>query len=157
MPLPGLSSPEVSIQLLSPRTPQQWDAYFEFRWQMLRHPWKQPRGSERDEHEVAAFHIMAVNTKEEIIGIGRLHAIDSSTGQIRYMAVNPETQRQGVGKKILDALESHACHQQYQQIRLNARNGALGFYTSNGYQPAGPGHTLFGEIAHTVMQKRLSC
>jgi predicted GNAT family N-acyltransferase len=147
----------VSISLHSPQTQQQWDAYYEFRWQMLRKPWKQPRGSERDEYESGAFHLIAVDANSEIVGIGRLHPIDKTTAQIRYMAVSPQSQRQGIGNKILNALERQACVQQYQQIILNARNEILGFYASNGYQLLGPGHTLFGEIAHTKMKKILNC
>ena len=147
----------MEIHLGSPYTPQEWDAYFLFRWQMLRQPWKQPVGSDRDQHETAAFHIMATTPAGEIVGIGRLHSVDNETAQIRYMAVAPDFQRRGIGRSIITCLEAQACTLGYKKIILNARNPSLAFYASNGYMAIEPGHTLYDSIPHTKMQKPLNC
>ena len=42
--------------LRSPKSPDEWDAYFDLRWRFLRQPGHQPRGSERDSVDVRAKH-----------------------------------------------------------------------------------------------------
>ncbi|MEJ2362384.1 MAG: thioesterase, partial [Gammaproteobacteria bacterium] len=37
----------------SPQTKQEWQAYFDLRWRILRAPWQQARGSERDDLEAS--------------------------------------------------------------------------------------------------------
>ena len=52
------------------------------------------------------------------------------------LAVDPEAQRQGVGKKLLNALEEKASDDQYTFIRLNCniiRKEAHAFYQGMGY------------------------
>ena len=52
------------------------------------------------------------------------------------LAVDPEAQRQGVGKKLLKALEEKASDDQYTFIRLNCnivRKEAHAFYQNMGY------------------------
>jgi len=39
------------IEFGTPATPAELEEYFAFRWVLLRAPWGQPRGSERDEHD----------------------------------------------------------------------------------------------------------
>lgn len=142
------------MQLFSPQTEQEWENYFAFRWLILRKPWNQPEGSEKDEHENTAFHVMAVSNNE-LIGVGRLHRINTDTGQIRYMAVSHYKQSQGVGSKILCALEEQAFKDGYTRLILNARDSALEFYQHHGYHSIGKGHTLYDQITHTQMQKAL--
>ena len=52
------------------------------------------------------------------------------------LAVDPEAQRQGIGKKLLNVLEEKAAEDQYTFIRLNCniiRKEAHAFYQSMGY------------------------
>jgi len=55
----------------TPETDAEFDAYFEFRWLMLRKPWNFPQGSEKDEYEQVSEHRMIRNNKGEVIAIGR--------------------------------------------------------------------------------------
>ena len=41
--------------LRSPESPDQWDAYFDLRWRILREPWGQARESERDSLDDSRF------------------------------------------------------------------------------------------------------
>ncbi len=52
---------EERLILQSPRSPSEWDAYFDLRWRILRQPWGQPRGSERDSEDDSAFHLLLVD------------------------------------------------------------------------------------------------
>ena len=139
------------LQCRPPQTPTEWDHYYDLRWRVLREPWDQPRGSERDAEEDQAHHVAAF-ADNALIAVGRLHRISSSVGQIRYMAVSPDHLRQGLGSKILTHLEEEARRQELTQIELDARETALEFYTKFGYFISGISPTKWG-IPHRRMRK----
>lgn len=141
----------TSFTVITPQTPAHWQAYYDLRWRILREPWQQPRGSERDDLEADAIH-RAVVAGERIIGVGRLHTADPHTAQIRYMAVEPDYHRQGVASLLLVSLEAASTRE---LITLNSRESACGFYLKNGYELGAETHTLYGEIRHFVMTKKL--
>jgi predicted GNAT family N-acyltransferase len=138
-----------------PATESELEAYYAFRWKILREPWNQPPGSEKDQFESEAIHLAAWDNAGKLIGVGRLHRIVENCGQIRYMAVDPTQRSHGVGKAILRELEVSAIQTGIQEIRLNSRQDAVRFYQQNGYQVLRPSHTLFGAIPHFEMWKRL--
>lgn len=144
------------MQVTSPTNEAEYAACFELRWRLLRAPWNQPRGSEQDDREADSIHVMAITKNAVITGVGRLHFNSISEAQIRYMAVSTSHQRQGIGTRILAALEDRARQLGASVIVLDARETALGFYTRHGYTPTGPGDMLFNRIAHIRMQKRLT-
>lgn len=154
MPPPGSYLPNLNIQIRSPLSNAEWENYYQLRWEILRNPWNQPRGSECDQYDKQAYHILA-QMNQETIGVGRLHTCDNVTGQIRYMAVCTKHQGQGIGTQILTALENHASDKNLQRIILNARDSALEFYKRSNYQVVAPGHTLYNEVTHTKMEKWL--
>ena len=57
--------------LQSPRSPCEWDAYFDLRWRILRQPWGQPRGSERDSEDDSAFHLLLMDAAGKALACGR--------------------------------------------------------------------------------------
>jgi GNAT superfamily N-acetyltransferase len=144
------------MQLTSPLSEADYDAYYELRWKILRAPWNRPRGSERDDREADSTHLMVVDGNGAVTGVGRLHFNGISEAQIRYMAVAVGHRRQGIGTRILAALEDRARQLGATLVVVDARETALGFYTRHGYTPTGPGAMLFNRIAHVRMQKRLS-
>lgn len=139
----------------SPSSDQEWHDYFQLRWQILRAPWQQAPGSERDEFENTAFHIAAMDEQLGIVGVGRIHRLTDAQAQIRYMAVHPAHQGQGIGGKILDHLEQQAQIWSCNEILLNARAEFLKFYLNHDYQIIGEAPTLFGSIEHKRMLKQL--
>jgi len=141
------------MEIKTPVTEKEWEAYFMLRYQVLRAPWNQPLGSEKDALEDQGFHL-AVFEGDGILGVGRLDALDAQTGQIRYMAVAPHQQGRGVGAALMETLEMEAWKQGKTQVILHAREVALAFYTKAGYQPVQKSHLLFGEIQHFLMQKK---
>ncbi|MCS6905603.1 MAG: GNAT family N-acetyltransferase, partial [Bacteroidia bacterium] len=110
-----------------PRNEQQWQAYYDLRYRVLRQPWQQPRGSERDELEEDAIHA-ALWQGEKLLAVGRAHWLNPSTAQIRYMAVEPAYQGKGHGAAILHYLEAQVKVNGGEWIQLNARESALQFY-----------------------------
>ncbi|MGB5338793.1 MAG: GNAT family N-acetyltransferase [Gammaproteobacteria bacterium] len=143
------------MQIIQPATADDYQRYYELRWKILREPWKQPRGSERDSLDDSSTHLMVIDAGHAVLGVGRLHFNTIREAQIRYMAIDPGHQRKGIGSRLLNALEERAGALGAARIVLDARETALGFYSKNGYQPRGPGHTLYGCIAHVVMEKQL--
>ncbi len=144
-----------ALFLAQPTTETDWKDYFDLRWRVLREPWNQPPGSERDDLDGQSFHLMVRNASGAAVAVGRIHLNSPDEAQIRYMAVAPGWQAQGHGGRILDGLEKHARAQSVTQIVLNARDEASNFYRKHGYQVEGPGETLFGEVRHLRMRKVL--
>ncbi|MBZ9611221.1 bifunctional GNAT family N-acetyltransferase/hotdog fold thioesterase [Rheinheimera maricola] len=139
-------------QLRSPATLEEWQRYYQLRLQILRAPWQQPPGSERDELESTAYHLILIDQQGEIAAAGRVHQVDSVTAQVRYMAVAAEHQGKGAGGRILAGLETQAAAWGCTTVRLNARDTAEVFYQRHGYQFVADAATQFG-ITHLLMQK----
>jgi GNAT superfamily N-acetyltransferase len=163
--LSDLSEPEVraieldalvnpaEIEIREPRSPEEMESYYDLRWRILREPWSQERGGERDEHEEEAIHLSAW-AEGRLIGVGRAHFVGPQEAQIRYMAVESFFRKRGVGAAILHELEKRAQARGAHRIVLNARENALSFYQELGYAVIGRSELLFS-IPHWVMQKIL--
>lgn len=143
------------MKIIQPETPDDYRKYYELRWKILREPWKQPRGSERDTLDDSSTHLMVVDANDSALGVGRLHFNSIREAQIRYMAIDTRHQRKGIGSRLLNALEEHARELGAVRIVVDARETALGFYSKNGYKACGAGHVLYGRIAHIVMEKQI--
>ncbi len=142
--------------LRSPKSPGEWDAYFDLRWRILREPWGQPRGSERDSMDDSAFHLLLMDAAGKALACGRLHLTALGKAQLRYMAVDEHARGCGYGGRILEALEAEARGRGARKIVLNARDNAVAFYRKRGYDVIGDAETLFGVISHVRMEKSLS-
>src|SRR6266699_2981788 len=94
--------------LAEPRTVQEWESYFDLRWRVLREPWDQPRGTERDDLDAESFHLMLRDSSGAVVAVGRLHLNSPFEGQVRYMAVDESCRGHGLGSRILSVLEDHA-------------------------------------------------
>lgn len=142
--------------LRAPNTAEEFSQYYQLRWQILRKPWQQALGSEQDTQELNAIHRMIIDDKANVLAVGRLEKITEKQGQIRFMAVDDNLQGQGLGQQIINALEQQASQLGMTEICLNARDSALSFYQKLGYENKGYSHTLFDEVQHTRMIKKLT-
>jgi predicted GNAT family N-acyltransferase len=141
------------IEISTPKTKEEFENYFELRYSILRKPWNEPKGSERDELEDSSFHACAKHYNE-IIGACRLQFNDEQTAQIRYMCTQNEFQGKGVGKKLVDFVEDYAKSKNVNKIILHARENAVEFYIKCGYNIVAPSYLLFGCIPHFLMEKQ---
>lgn len=148
-----IDSANSRFRIKTLQSQEDWEGYFDLRWRVLRAAWKQPRGSERDDLETESIHVMLCDVDRSAAAIGRLHFNSAEEAQVRYMAVDPKVRRQGLGTTVLAALESEAVKRGARRIVLNAREQAISFYERHGYVVIVPAETLFGEVAHTRMQK----
>ena len=149
----------MSFKIKQPKTEDEFKRYYQLRWKLLRAPWNQSQGSEVDNIEEQCIHVMAMDTnsddKTTVIGVARLQYNSNTEAQIRYMAVAREYERQGIGRKLLNALEQHAQDSSCKKIILHAREPAIGFYQKLGYKVVKKSYLLFDEIQHFRMIKRL--
>ena len=144
-----------ALKVTEPISANEYLEYYELRWQLLRAPWQQPRGSEKDEYDPSAFHRVIYDKDHKPVAIGRLHIVTNKIAQIRYMAVVPAMQGRGLGSSILQALERIAQEQLISSLQLNARESAAGFYSKHGYRVTGKAATLFNAIGHFRMEKQI--
>jgi len=140
----------------SPKTAEEFEQYYQLRWQVLRQPWGQALGSERDSLEKESFHRMVVDENNKVLAVGRLEKTSQYSGQVRFMAVCQSAQGQGLGRQIIESLEHQAKKLGITDLTLNARENALSFYHKLGYTSKGFSHLLFDEIKHFTMSKELS-
>ena len=144
----------MNFNLKSPSSYQEWKEYFLFRYKILRKPIGLHRSTIRDKLEKISYHIMATNNKREIIGVGRLHFVNTKESQIRYMAVDKNFRKKGVGNAIVHKLEIHSRNNHRNNIILNARENAVIFYSKLGYVNFGKIDVGI-DIKHFKMKKNL--
>ena len=142
------------MEVIQPQSPEEFENYYNLRWEVLRKPWGKPRGSEQDEDEHRSVHAM-ICMNGEVVAVGRLHFNSPAEAQIRYMAVREDVRGKGVGEKILSYLESVAKQRAATLIILQARENAVKFYERNGYSIKEKSFLLWDEIQHYLMEKAL--
>lgn len=142
-------------KLITPKTENQLNKYYLFRWQMLREPWNLPMGSERDEFDIMSHHRMIVDGRGRPMAIGRVYFTPDDEAQVRFMAVKPNRRSKGLGSLILVALESLARQEGAKRLVCNAREDAISFYQSNGFQNQGELSDQQGPVRHQQMVKPL--
>ncbi len=149
----------MKIALVQPQTEEEFAVYYDLRYRILREPWRQPRGSERDETDAQAYHLLALDRSGGVpvaAGVGCLVLTSPGEARIRFMAVEPVYHGRGVGRLLIEQLENEARRLGRTRIYLLARENALGFYLKMGYSNQGPSNLLFGCIQHYLMTKQIS-
>ena len=144
------------MNIIEPISSEEFKKYYKLRYEILRKPWGQPKGSERDEGEATSIHRMLIDESTgKALAVGKLQLNSKDEAQIRFMAVLHDFQGEGLGSQILLSLEDVARSNGNKWIILSARENALKFYKNNGYQIVKKTHLLFGEIQHWLMRKEL--
>jgi predicted GNAT family N-acyltransferase len=108
---------------------------------------------ERDELDAAAFHAVALDGTS-CVGTGRLVRQADGVGRVGRMAVDRAYRRQGIGDRVLEALEARARADGLREIELHAQCYVEEFYRRHGYARRGEEFEEAG-IAHVVMRKAL--
>lgn len=142
------------MKIRAPRTESEWKEYFDLRYEILRKPWNQPRGSERNDGDKTAEHF-ALFSGNEIVAVARLDKVESDIGQVRFVATSQNHQGKGFGKKIMQSVEMKAKELEMKKTILQARENAVDFYLSQDYSIVEKTHLLFGEIQHYLMEKEI--
>ena len=141
------------MRLQEPSSAEDFGKYYLLRWEVLRKPWNQPRGTEKDEYENSSVHVMALDEKNECVGVSRLQFNTPQEAQVRFMGVRDDQQGKGVGKNLMQYLEEKAKEKGAEKIVLQARENAVPFYLSIGYAVTEKTFLLWGIIQHYRMEK----
>ena len=146
------------MTIATPLSPADFAAYYQLRYEVLRAPWHQPPGSERvsDDDAPTTLHALLRTPTGAAVAVGRLHPDGTGQGQLRFMAVHPAYQGQGLGRQVVTFLEAAARRRGYTGCILHARDSAVPFYEAVGYQVVATSYVLFGNIPHFLMRKVLA-
>ena len=145
------------MEIIEPNTSDEFKIYYDLRYEVLRKPWFQPKGSERDDDDETSLHRMIIDEPNgKAVAVGRLQFNTIEEAQIRYMAVSDDYQGKGYGRKMVKALDNIAREKGSRKIILQSRGNAVKFYEKNGYKIIEKSYLLFDEIQHWLMEKELS-
>jgi predicted GNAT family N-acyltransferase len=124
------------IQEITFGTPE-FDEAVQLRYQVLR----QPLGLEYSEGQLAEewdqIHLGAYSANGQLIGYLNLTPDQNGQVKMRQVAVTPNLQGKGVGKQLVEASEIKAYEAGFSKMVLHARESAVAFYKTLGYQITG--------------------
>ena len=145
------------MKIIEPNSSAEFEQYYNLRYEVLRKPWLQPKGSEKEHGDKSSIHRMIIDESNgKAVAVGRLQFNTSEEAQIRYMAVSDNYQLKGYGNIIVKTLEDIALNKGIRNIILQARENALKFYWKNGYEIIEKSYLLFDEIQHWLMVKKIT-
>ena len=143
-----------NIEIITPKTKIEIEAYYQIRFDELRKPWNQPVGTEKDNLEDECVHRM-IKINNIFAGVARLQYNNHRQAQIRYMAIKKKYQGQGLGRILVLDLEKIAKKNEISEIILQSRELAIKFYENLNYKVQKKTHLLFNDIQHFLMKKYL--
>lgn len=123
------------------------------REQVLRLPLGLKLGAEDLAGEDQQWHLGLVQ-QEQLLACLVIRPEQQPLAKLRQMAVQPGLQGQGLGKRLIVAVEQWLLCRDFEEVKLDARLSALGFYQRLGYQSQGSPFQQVG-IPHVLMNKRL--
>jgi GNAT superfamily N-acetyltransferase len=134
----------VMIKIISPKTREDYKAYYDLRYKVLREPWGMQRGSEKDDFEPISEHYIAIDEKTgELVGAVKLFEKEPGIGWFSHLAVKDSRQHQGIGKQLLTFIEEKAKEKGYKALGCLSRLNTTAFFEKEGYKVAGlPVHYL---------------
>lgn len=142
----------MTIEIRSPRNEDEWTAYYQLRFDVLRKPLGQPPGSERNEGDSIGIHF-ALFENDVIKAIARLDQASEKIAQVRFVAVDSDIQGKGYGKKLMESVEAFSIQRGDEKMILHARDYAVDFYQKLNYNLIEKSYLLFGVLQHYLMEK----
>lgn len=104
--------------------------------------------------ESKQLHFAALDDHMQLLGCFAIIVDDKGDWKMRQVAVEPDQQGRGVGRFMVDKLESLAAGQRVSTIYMHARKESVPFYEKLGYTTVGD---LFEEVGipHYKMSKEI--
>ncbi|MAE94597.1 MAG: hypothetical protein CL910_08060 [Deltaproteobacteria bacterium] len=133
--------------------PEEFGACLALRLEVFVEEQKVPRDEEEDGLDPECLHFLAFEGQQPV-GTARLRFLDGD-GTAERVAVRAAQRRFGVGRRLMQALESEARRRSAARVRLNAQLAALPFYEALGYRAFGGVFDDAG-IPHRAMKKILA-
>ena len=141
------------MDIRTPNTELEWEAYFALRFKILREPLGQPLGSEHNDGDKTGEYF-ALFDEGQLRAIARLDVHSEGVSQVRFVAVDTTLRRKGYGRLIMNATEEVSKTQGNSKMVLQARENAVDFYLKLGYSMIEKSHLLFGQVQHFLMEKK---
>ena len=134
-------------------TPE-YDEAVHLRYEVLRRPLGLDFTPEQLAAEYDDVHLAGFDGMGRLVGYLCLTPLNNDEVKMRQVAVAPEWQGKGVGKKLVAASEELAKHLNFKRMTMHARETAVPFYLRLGYQTVGE---KFEEVTipHFKMEKKL--
>jgi GNAT superfamily N-acetyltransferase len=153
---------DVRIEIVEPRTDEEFEQYYRLRYERLRKEHGLPEGSERDHPaEPASNHVVAkldgriVGAACWAVGMAQHDGERQIYVRFRQLAVERELDERGIGIALSRYIEKCAREIGAKEIIGNARAERVPYFESLGYEVRGEGETLFGVVEHVSMGKVL--
>jgi N-acetylglutamate synthase-like GNAT family acetyltransferase len=146
----------MQITIKNPTTRDELKAYYELRHHVLREPWGQPRGSEKDDYEPISQHFMAIDPANQIpVGVVKLFEKSPGVGWFSHLAVKSEFQRKGIGKQLVAVVEEAARRQGHHILGCMSRLNTTAYFEKLGFKVTGLPANYFGTTQVVWMEKTL--
>ena len=140
----------------TPVTHDDFRAYYALRYKVLSEPWGHPKGTEKDDYEPISEHFMAVDEKNNVVGVVKLYERYAGVGFVSHLAVAVEHQHKGIGQLLMNTVEQRARERGFTTLGAMARVTATSYLEKVGFHIAGVPAQHLG-ITHLVwMEKALS-
>lgn len=140
----------------TPRTRDDFKAYYTLRYKILREPWGHPKGTEKDDYEPISEHFMAITEKGEVAGVAKLYEKTDGVGHISHLAVAPEHQHKGIGHLLMQTIEARARERGFRIIGTMARVTATAYFERAGFRIVGISTPHLGTTHLVWMEKALA-
>ena len=140
----------------TPKTRDEFKAYYALRYKVLREPWGHPKGTEKDDYEPISEHFMAVDEKGAVVGVVKLYEKSEGVGYVSHLAVSGEHQHKGIGHLLLTTVEQHAREKNFKTIGTMARVTATAYFEKVGFHIAGIPAPHLGTTRLVWMEKTLA-
>jgi len=116
-----------------------------------------PRGADWYHDANGSVFAVALDDSGAILGAARLlPSAGCASRQVRQVAVAPHAHGRGLGRQLLLDLEALAAEEGAQELWLNSRSSAYGFYERLGFVREGEEfESELTGIMHTTMRKRI--
>ena len=146
----------IMYQIRSPKTREEFKAYYDLRYKVLREPWGLPRGSEKDDYEPISQHFMVEDDKTgSIVGCAKLFEKEPGVAWISHLSVAAPQQKKGVGKMLMAYMEDLAKKEGYKRIGCLSRLNTTAYFEKAGYKVSGLPSHYFGTTQVVWMEKPL--
>lgn len=144
------------ISIKVPRTKDDFKAYYELRYRVLRAPWGQPKDTEKDDFEPISQHFMAVDDENgKVVGVIKMFEKEVGVGWVSHLAIDPSYQKRGIGRLLMDTVENAAKDKGYHIIGCMSRLNTTAYFERFGFETAGLPTQYFGTTQVLWMEKEI--
>lgn len=143
------------ITIKIPQSKDDFKAYYELRYRVLRAPWGQPKDTEKDDFEPISQHFMAVDENEKVVGVIKMFEKENGVGWVSHLAIDPAYQKKGIGRLLMDTVEKAAKEKGYHVIGCMSRLNTTSYFERFGFQTAGLPSHYFGTQQVLWMEKEI--